>query len=109
MLKQTITPFSSQWQLKNIAHGVAHWNERMHFYTNVATVFETPTTTELTKDPLSGSGFNPDLNSQKSMSYEIGLKSIKTEETEFNLALFFIQSRDELISLELDASPRSTF
>ena len=43
------------------------------------------------------------------MSYEIGLKSIKTEETEFNLALFFIQSRDELIPFELDASPGSTF
>ena len=43
------------------------------------------------------------------MSYEIGLKNIKTEETEFNLALFFIQSRYELISLELDTQPGSTF
>ena len=88
---------------------IFHWNEFIHFYANVATVFETPTTTELANDPSGGSGFNSNLNSQKSVNYEIGLKSIKTGVTELDLALFFIQSRDELIPFELVAWPGRTF
>ena len=44
---------------------VYHMNQATHFYTNIASVFETPTTTELTKDSSGGSGFNPNLYSQK--------------------------------------------
>ena len=97
----------SEWS--GTVGSIFHWNDFMHFYTNIATVFETPTTTELANDPSGSSGFNSNLNSQKSVSYEIGLKSMKPDKVKLDLALFFIQSRDELIPFELSASPGRTF
>jgi iron complex outermembrane recepter protein len=83
---------------------IFHWNESMHFYANVASAFETPTTTELAKDPDGGSGFNSNLKSQSSVSYEIGLKRSSLEGPELDLALFIIRSHDELISYEVSGS-----
>jgi iron complex outermembrane recepter protein len=88
---------------------IFHWNDKMHFYTTVSTVFETPTITELANDPSGGSGFNSNLESQNSISYEVGLKNRELNGTELDLGLFFIQSRNELIGYELDASPGRTF
>jgi iron complex outermembrane recepter protein len=88
---------------------ILRWEDNIFFYTNVSTAFETPTTTEFANDPSGGSGFNPNLESQKSISYEVGLKNRKFNRVELDLGLFFIRSRDELISYELDASPGRTF
>lgn len=43
-------------------------------YANVATAFETPTTTELANDPSGAGGFNGDLGPQRSVSYEAGMR-----------------------------------
>ena len=96
-------------ELSGTVGSVLHWNESINLYTNVTTVFETPTTTELANDPEGGSGFNNDLNSQHSMSYEVGLKGRTASGLELDLALFIIRSKDELISYEIDSSPGRTF
>jgi iron complex outermembrane recepter protein len=88
---------------------VFHWNADTHFYANVATVFETPTTTELANDPTGGSGFNSDLQPQYSINYEIGLKVRPSAELSSNISLFYIQSRDELVPFEISSSPGRTF
>jgi iron complex outermembrane recepter protein len=88
---------------------VFHWKESLHFYANIATAFETPTTTELINDPNGGSGFNPDLKQQTSVSYEIGFKGRILEGPEFDLALFVIQSQDELVPFEIASFPGRTF
>ncbi len=88
---------------------VIHVSDLLHFYANFATVFEVPTTTELIVNPSGGPGFNPDLDSQTSVSYEVGLKGGAEEEWSFDLAFFLIQSQDELIPFELPGSPGRTF
>ena len=96
-------------ELSGTMGSVFHWNKSLHLYANVATAFETPTITELANDPAGGSGFNTDLKSQHSVSYEVGLKGRALGGPEFDLALFTIYSRDELIPFEIDSSPGRTF
>ncbi len=88
---------------------VVHLQESLHLYSNVATVFESPTTTELTVNPSGGPGFNPDLDSQTSLSYEIGIKGSRKNILKYDLALFLIESEDELIPFELPGSPGRNF
>lgn len=45
-----------------------------NIYANVASNFETPTLTELSANPSNLGGFNPDLNPQRSLNYELGTK-----------------------------------
>jgi iron complex outermembrane receptor protein len=49
---------------------------RTSLYGNVATSFETPTSTELANQEDGSGGFNPDLEPQRTLSYEVGLKSV---------------------------------
>ncbi len=98
----------SEWS--GSAGAVVHANEKLDFYANVGTVFEVPTTTELIVNPSGGPGFNPDLNAQQSVSYEVGLKGSGFERTfDFDLALFFIRSDDEIIPFELPGAPGRNF
>ncbi|MCH8162199.1 MAG: TonB-dependent receptor [Chloroflexi bacterium] len=66
-------------------------------YANVATSFETPTTTELVNRPGGGGGFNPGLDPQKATSYEIGMRGA-TGLFRYDVALYYARVRDELIS-----------
>lgn len=70
---------------------------RVQLYANVAQSFETPTATELVNRPEGGGGFNPDIQPQKAINYEIGMKGNAGGRLTCNLALFLIQLEDELI------------
>ena len=69
--------------------------------------FETPTTTELANPDASG-GFNPDLVPQIADSFEIGYK-YSAGRLYYELALFTIDLKDELIPFELEEFPGRTF
>ena len=69
--------------------------------------FETPTTTELANPDGSG-GFNPALDPQIADNFEIGWKT-GTERRYFELAVFTIDLKDELIPFEVPAFPGRTF
>ncbi len=73
-------------------------NPGMRYYATISTAFETPTTTELANP--AGGGFNPDLESQRSINFEIGLKATRARDR-FEAALFHIDVDDELIPFEL--------
>ena len=88
---------------------VVHLQESLHLYANVATAFEVPTTTELIVNPSGGPGFNPNLEAQKSVSYEVGLKGGDQNRLQYDLALFWIEVSDELIPFELPGSPGRNF
>lgn len=96
-------------ELSGTVGSVLHWNKSINLYANATTVFETPTTTELANDPTGGSGFNNELKSQHSVSYEVGFKGRTLNGLELDLALFIIRSKDELISYEINSSPGRTF
>ncbi|GJL79955.1 MAG: TonB-dependent receptor [Nitrospinaceae bacterium] len=88
---------------------VIHVNETLHLYGNVATAFEVPTTTELIVNPSGGPGFNPGLEAQKSVSYEVGVKGELQKVLRYDLAFFLIESTDELVPFELPGSPGRNF
>jgi iron complex outermembrane receptor protein len=69
--------------------------------------FETPTTTELANPDASG-GFNSSLKPQTADNYEIGYKA-STDNLFYELSLFQIDLKDELIPFELPAFPSRTF
>ncbi len=77
-------------------------------YLRFATAFDTPTTTELA-NPL-GAGFNQRLEPQTSTAWELGLRSGKASgRRRAELAIYQIDTRDELIAFELPASPGRSF
>ena len=77
-------------------------------YGNIATAFETPTSTEFANPDGSG-GFNPGLEPQRSTSYELGLRGELSESTRYELAVFRIDVDDELIPFEIASSPGREF
>ena len=84
-----------------------HVASRHRVYLNGSTVFETPTTTELINNPSGIGGFNPNLKPQTSYSIELGIKG--NPAIEYELALFFIRTEDEITPFELAAFPGRTF
>ena len=81
---------------------------QVNLYANVATSFETPTTTEFA-NPSGAGGFNPDLDPQVATNYEIGVKGPIGERHRYSLALFDIEVKDELIPFEVPGSPGRDF
>jgi iron complex outermembrane receptor protein len=83
--------------------------ELLNIYGNVSTAFETPTTTELAS-PTGGGGFNANLEPQTATNYELGLKGrTASGVVAYELALFHIETKDELIPFELAQFPGRTF
>lgn len=87
---------------------VYHLNEQHQLYTNVATIFETPTTTELINNPSGKGGFNPNLNPQTSLSQELGIRGNQYG-FQYETALFYIYTWDEILPFELPDSPGRAF
>lgn len=79
----------------------------LHLYANVSTAFQVPTTTEFA-NPNEGGGFNPDIEPQKAINYEVGLRGTVWEKLSYDVALFWIVIDDELIQFE-GPSGRSFF
>lgn len=71
----------------------------LHLYANVSTAFQVPTTTEFA-NPNEGGGFNPDINPQKAINYEVGARGTVGERLSYDVALFWIVIDDELIQFE---------
>ncbi len=84
-----------------------HLTPQLVLYLNGSTVFETPATTELINNPSGAGGFNPGLQPQTSYSIELGIKG--NPGIEYELALFYIRTEDEITPFELAAFPGRTF
>lgn len=69
-----------------------------NFYANAGKSFEAPTLIELAYRPDGNNGLNLDLKPSRSMQYEIGMKSFLTDSTRFDAALFYINTRDEIVT-----------
>jgi iron complex outermembrane receptor protein len=74
-------------------------------YVNLATSFETPTTTELANRPTGPGGFNPDLQPQRAANYEIGLRGRVAAVGSYSLAAYWMAVEDELIPFEVPGDP----
>lgn len=72
---------------------------------SVSTAFQTPTTTEFA-DP-DGGGFDPDLEPQTSLGYDLGAR-FSTERVQLGLAGFFLRVEDQILRFE-SASGRDDY
>lgn len=73
-------------------------------YANLASSFETPTTTELANRPDGSAGLNRELQPQRGGTLEAGLKGVVGRHFFVDLALFNIRTRDELVPFEIPNS-----
>jgi iron complex outermembrane receptor protein len=78
------------------------------FYGNVATAFQTPTTTELANRPSGAGGFNPDLQPERTRSLEAGVKAHRGA-TWAELAAYRARVRDALVPFEVEGFPGRQF
>lgn len=80
----------------------------LSLYANVATGFQTPTTTELANRPNGAGGFNPTLQPERTHSHEAGAKG-RAGAFEYNLAAYDMRIDDELIPFEVASAPGRRF
>ncbi len=69
---------------------------RITAWSDIATVFETPTTTELANRPDGAGGFNPDLNPQRSVTAEIGVRG-QIGALAFDAAVYHTTTQDAIV------------
>ncbi|HYW12628.1 MAG TPA: TonB-dependent receptor [Longimicrobium sp.] len=78
-------------------------------YANVATAFETPTTTELANRPTGAGGFNPGLQPQRTVSIEAGAKARLAPWAWVEAAAYRARIRDALIPFEVAGAAGRVF
>jgi iron complex outermembrane receptor protein len=78
-------------------------------YLSVSTSFDTPTTTELANRPTGPGGFNPDLQPQKAVNYEAGIRGRVPGAGDYTLSAYSADVRDELIPYEVPGDPTRRF
>jgi iron complex outermembrane recepter protein len=71
-------------------------NDAVNIYGNVGTSFESPSSREFA-NPVGAGGFNPSLNAQTAINYEIGVKGFLSQKLSYELAVFRIETEDELV------------
>jgi iron complex outermembrane receptor protein len=95
-------------QASGTAGLVYHVTHQQQIYAHTASVFEAPTTTELINNPAGKGGFNPNLNAQTSLSNELGFRG-NTAGFQYDTAVFFIRTWNEITPFELASSPGRAF
>lgn len=78
-------------------------------YANIATSFETPALSELSANPTGDQGFNENIEAQKAINYEVGIKGKLAKGLSYQTAIFYIDTEDDLVPFELAAFPDRTF
>jgi iron complex outermembrane receptor protein len=78
-------------------------------YASVSTSFETPTTTELANRPTGPGGFNPGLQPEKAVNYEVGVRGRVPGLGAYSLSAYQANVRDELIPFEVPGDPGRRF
>ncbi|MBA4159640.1 MAG: TonB-dependent receptor, partial [Gemmatimonadetes bacterium] len=78
-------------------------------YANFATAFETPTTTELANRPDEVGGFNPELEPQRTRSYEAGIRGDAARGLSYELAVYQANISDALIRFQVPNAPGRDF
>ncbi len=71
-------------------------------YGSVSSSFETPTTTELGNKPDGSAGINPELDPQRTVTFEIGSKGVLSgTPLSWDLAVFDARAIDELVPFDI--------
>lgn len=84
------------------------YHESHQAYANISTAFETPTFSEFA-NPAGVGGLNPETEPQKSRNHELGLRGALNNGVSYDLTLFWVDVRDELIPYQLSGPDDRTF
>jgi iron complex outermembrane receptor protein len=88
---------ATQSAVTPVAGVLFHLTPLVNLYANVGQGFETPTFIEMAYRPNGQTGLNFDLNPSRSTSYEAGVKAFLGPDTQANLALFKVDTHDEVV------------
>ena len=70
-------------------------------FANVSSAFETPTTTEFVNRPDGTGGFNPELDPQRTLGFEVGARgSVPETRVRFDFALYRLNISDRLLPFQ---------
>jgi iron complex outermembrane recepter protein len=83
--------------------------ENASIYANYSSTFESPTLNELSNNPENTGGFNANLQPQQAKSYEIGSKGKITEGVRFDVAVFKIETENDLVPYQITGQTGKTF
>lgn len=75
----------------------------LNWYANYGTGFETPTSIESAFSTTTGEGPNPGLKPATSQNYETGVKAFLGSDTRATLALFHVDTKNEIVVAASDA------
>ncbi|MDQ3604827.1 MAG: TonB-dependent receptor [Gemmatimonadota bacterium] len=81
----------------------------LNLYGNWATAFGTPTTTELANRPSGAGGFNPELEPQRTVSFETGARGHVGGRVAYQLAAYRARVANALIPFEIPQTPGRQF
>ena len=85
--------------------GVSYRSGTNKWYANLSTSFEAPTTTELVNSPEGGSGFNPNLEPERTIGVELGTKGQAAGNIlGYELTLYRMWIKDILFPFQLQAN-----
>lgn len=88
----------------NPAIGISLEAGSARIYSNLSTSFEAPTTTELVNRPDNEEGFNPEIQPEKTVGWEAGVRGDLMEgSVEYETALYHMWIRDLLFPYQLTA------
>jgi iron complex outermembrane receptor protein len=92
---RTFTEFSPT---AGLAFEASDW---LHVYGNFSTAFQTPTTSELSNQPDGSGGFNPDLEPERIVGGEIGVRgSFRDARLGYGVSAFLANVKNALIPFE---------
>ncbi len=78
-------------------------------FANVSTSIETPTTTELANRPDGARGFNPDLEAQRTLAVEAGVRGEVARRIRYEVTGYRAEVDDQLVPFEVPTQPGRTF
>jgi len=85
--------------------GINYQFREQTLFANLSTSFEAPTTTELVNRPGGGNGFNPQLEPEKTLGFETGIRGrIEANSLSYDLTLYRLWIRDLLFPYQLQSN-----
>ncbi|CAN5244755.1 TonB-dependent receptor [soil metagenome] len=89
----------------NPSAGVIHRFGTSQWFANFSTSFESPTTTELVNRPEGGNGFNQNVDPERAISFETGLRGIyRALNAEYDITVYRMQVRDLLLGFQTETA-----
>lgn len=85
--------------------GVSYLSGSTKWFANLSTSYEAPTTTELVNSPTGGTGFNPELEPERTLGLELGTRGAFADRlVEYDLTVYRMWIQDILFPYQLEAN-----